>query len=106
MRHLFYDTSLETREYPFTDRCSRYVAISETMKVPSGYTRVSTPQSQQFVTPTISFKGGYTVGYNMITFTENISLGKRVYDASEWPAFRKAVQCQRGYIGNPVVFVK
>ena len=58
MRHLYYDTRLETRDYPFTDRCSRYVAITETLKVPSGYTRVSTPQSQQFVTPAISFKGG------------------------------------------------
>ena len=106
MRHLYYDTRLETRDYPFTDRCSRYVAITETLKVPSGYTRVSTPQSQQFVTPAISFKGGYTVGYNMVTFTENISLGKRVYEASEWPSFRKAVQCQRGYMGAPVVFVK
>ncbi len=106
MRHLYYDTRLETRDYPFTDRCSRYVAITETLKVPSGYTRVSTPQSQQFVTPAISFKGGYTVGYNMVTFTENISLGKRVYEASEWPSFRKAVQYQRGYMGAPVVFVK
>lgn len=106
MRHLYYNTSLEKRDYPFTDRCSRYVAISETMKVPSGYTRVSAPPAQQFVTPSISFKGGYTIGYNMVTFNETISLGKRIYDASEWPAFRKAVQCQRGYMGNPVVFVK
>ena len=42
----------------------------------------------------------------MVTFNETISLGKRVYDASEWPAFRKAVQCQRGYMGNPVVFLR
>ena len=41
-----------------------------------------------------------------VTFSENISLGKCVYEASEWPAFRKAVQCQRSYMGNPVVFVK
>ncbi len=106
MRHLYYDVSLEKRDYPFTDGCSRYVAISETMKVPSGYTRVSTPDSRQFVTPSISFKGGYTIGYNMVTFTENISLGKRVYEASEWPAYRKAVQSQRYYIDNPVVYVK
>ena len=106
MRHLYYDVSLEKRDYPFTDGCSRYVAISETMKVPSGYTRVSTPDSRQFVTPSISFKGGYTIGYNMVTFTENISLGKRVYEASEWPAYRNAVQSQRYYIDNPVVYVK
>ena len=42
----------------------------------------------------------------MVTFNENISLGKRVYEASEWPAFRKAVLYQRGYMENPVVFVK
>ena len=106
MRHLFYDVSPEKRDYPFTDRCSRYVAISETMTVPSGYTRVSTPESLQFVTPSISFKGGYKVGYNMVTFTENISLGKRVYEADEWPAFRKAVLYQREYMDNPVVYVK
>ena len=106
MRHLYYDTRLEKRDYPFTDRCSRYVTISETMKVPSGYTRVSTPKAQEFVTPSISFKGGYTVGYNMVTFTETISLGKRIYEASEWPAYRNAVQSQRYYMDNPVVYVK
>lgn len=106
MRHLYYNTSLEKRDYPFTDRCSRYVTISETMKVPSGYTRVSTPKAQEFVTPSISFKGGYNVGYNMVTFTETISLGKRIYEADEWPAYRKAVQSQRYYMGNPVVYVK
>ena len=106
MRHLFYDVSLEKRDYPFTDRCSRYVAITETMKVPSGYTRVRTPESLQFVTPSISFRGGYQIGYNMVTFTENISLGKRVYAADEWPAFRKAVLFQREYMDNPVVFVR
>ena len=106
MRHLYYDTRLEKRDYPFTDRCSRYVAISETMKVPSGYTRVSTPEAKQFVTPSISFKGGYTIGYNMVTFNENISLGKRVYEADEWPAFRNAVINQRAYMDAPVVFLK
>ena len=106
MRHLFYDVSLEKRDYPFTDRCSRYVAISETMTVPSGYTRVSTPQTLQFVTPSVSFRGGYQIGYNMVTFSENISLGKRVYEADEWPAFRKAVLYQREYMNNPVVFIK
>ena len=106
MRHLYYDVSLEKRDYPFTDRCSRYVTINETMTVPSGYTRVSVPEAKQFVTPTISFKGGYTIGYNMVTFTENISLGKRIYEASEWPAYRKAVMCQREYMDNPVVYVK
>ena len=106
MSHLYYDVSLEKRDYPFTDRCSRYVAISETMSVPSGYTRVSTPESRQFVTPSISFKGGYKVGYNMVTFTENISLGKRIYEASEWPAYRNAVQSQLYYMDNPVIYVK
>ncbi len=106
MRHLFYDVSPEKRDYPFTDRCSRYVAISETMTVPSGYTRVSTPQTLQFVTPSVSFRGGYQIGYNMVTFSENISLGKRVYEADEWPAFRKAVLYQREYMDNPVVFIK
>ena len=106
MRHLNYDTHLEKRDYPFTDGCSRYVSINETMKVPSGYTRVSVPEAKQFVTPSISFKGGYQVGYNMVTFTENISLGKRIYEADEWPAYRKAVQCQREYMGNPVVYTK
>ena len=106
MRHLYYDTRLEKRDYPFTDRCSRYVSISETVKVPSGYTRVSTPETRQFVTPSISFKGGYQIGYNMVTFTENISLGKRIYEASDWPAFRNAVMNQRAYMDAPVVFVK
>ena len=42
----------------------------------------------------------------MVTFSETISLGKRVYEADEWPAFRKAVINQRAYMDASVVFLR
>ncbi len=106
MRHLYTDTRIEKRIHPFQDACSRYVAISETMSVPSGYTRVSTPPARNSNGKSISFKGGYSVGYNLVNFHETISLGKRIYDPDEWPDYRNAVNNQRFYMNNPVTFSK
>lgn len=106
MRHLNFDTSVEKREHQFHDACSRYVHISETMKVPDGYKNVSTPELRQIKVENISFSGGYTLGYNMISFNETISLGKRIYEPDEWPHYRQAVINQRYYMDSPVIFTK
>lgn len=104
MGHLYYDPSPETREYPFKDRCSRLVRISETMTLPSGYTKVTYPKERHFQSESVSFDGGYRMENGKLRFEEIIRLGKRVYEASDWPAFRTAVLNQRFFMDSSVLF--
>lgn len=106
MPHLFFNTTSETREYPFKDRCSRLVTISETMTVPTGYAYITCPKTDNFQSEHLSFQGGYNVNNNVIEFSESIRLGKRVYEAHEWPDFRKAILNQKYYMNNPVILHK
>ncbi|MCR4965990.1 MAG: DUF3857 and transglutaminase domain-containing protein [Bacteroidales bacterium] len=106
MRHLYYDTSLEKRDYPFSDRCSRQVVLTETMTLPSGYTSAKMPKYRKLDGKDISFSGGYKFENNKFVFQENIRLGKRVYEASDWPAYRTVVQNQEFFQNTPLIVVK
>ena len=106
MPHLRYDVSQEKREYPFKDRCSRLVQISETMTIPTGFTSAIVPNDRSFLSDPISFDGSYKLENSKIEFKENVRLGKRVYEASDWPAFRQAVLNQQFYMDTPVILTR
>ncbi len=106
MPELNYDTTPEKREYPFSDRCSRLVQISETMTVPQGYSSAVMPKERKSGSGSISFDGGYEIENAKVTFQETIRLGKRVYEASEWPAYRSAVVNQKFYMNTPLILKK
>ena len=103
MPHLGYDLSDETREYPFSDRCSRLVQFSETMKVPSKYRKARMPENSSFSEGSISYKCSYDFENGNIVFSEMVRLGKRVYEASDWPAYYNAVENQWYYSSVPVI---
>ncbi len=106
MPQLRYDVSLETRDYPFSDRCSRLVQLSETMTLPAGYTSVTRPKSKSFQGDAVTFDGGYKVSGKTLDFYENIRFGKRVYEAADWPDYRQAVINQKFYQDTPLIFWK
>jgi len=103
MPHLYFNTTPETRDYPFSDQCSRLITITETMSVPAGYATYSCPKTDNFQSEYLGFQGGYKVSNNIIEFSETIRLGKRVYEASDWPEFRKAILNQKHYMNTPVI---
>jgi len=107
MRELNYDTKVETREYPFSDRCSRQVILVETLHLPSGYVKyVQVPEKKTMNDGAISFEGGYQLLGSTVTLRENIRLGKRIYEASDWPAYRTAVINQKYYSNTPLIISK
>lgn len=106
MPEVGYDVSLEKRDYPFSDRCSRLVQLSETMTIPAGYTSVTMPKARSFKADAVSFDGGYKLETSKVVFYENVRLGKRVYEASDWPDYRQAVINQKFYMDTPVVLTK
>lgn len=106
MPHLNYNTNDEEREFPFSDRCSRLVQLSETMTVPSNFKNAIFPSAKKFNTEYIGFDGGYQLENGKVIFKETVRLGKRLYEASEWPAFRQAVLNQRYYQQTPVIMAE
>ena len=106
MPELRYDVSMEKRDYPFSDLCSRLVQLSETMTIPSGITSASMPKARSFKGESVSFDGGYKLENSKVTFRENVRLGKRVYEPSDWPDYRQAVLNQKFYMNTPVILFK
>lgn len=106
MPELRYDVSMENRDYPFSDRCSRLVQLSETMTIPSGITSANMPKARSFKGESVSFDGGYKLENSKVVFQENVRLGKRVYEASDWPDYRQAVINQKFYMNTPVILFK
>lgn len=107
MNHLNYDSRTETREYPFADRCSRLVKLDETLQLPPGYKKtVQVPHVDSFRKTHIAFDGGYDLEKTKVKFTETVSLGKRIYEAADWPDYRTAILNQRYYMDTPLILSK
>ena len=106
MSHLRIDLTPEIREFPFSDRCSRLVTISETLTVPNGYIYTYYPKARSIESDCVDFNGGYEVSNNVIQFNEKIRLGKRIYEAGDWPSFRQAVNNQIFFMNTPVILHK
>lgn len=106
MNHLYYDTSLETREYPFRDRCSRLVQIEETIELPKYKDVTYLPDNEKVSSKYISFNGGYSIEKNTLKLSEIASFGKRIYEADEWESYRNAVDAQNKFSKESIILSK
>ena len=101
--HLSFETSAKERKYPFRDRCSRLVELTETITLPDGFTLYSTPDTKKIPGNICSYDGGYTINGNQLILNEKAVFGKRIYDAKDWPQFRDAVNAQESFMEEPVI---
>ena len=107
MGHLNIDTTATERTQPFHDRCSRLVEIKETITLPSTYSRMEyDAKIEGVVSPAVNFGCGFELEGNTLTFGESAMYNKRVYEASEWPAYRQAVVGQQTLANTPVILRK
>jgi hypothetical protein len=106
--NLSIDTHAETRVYPFRDRCSRQVSLTESIMLPANYEILYQPEAAAFSDETASFEGSYEMGLsgNILRLYELANYNKRVYDPQEWPSFRKATLAQQKFIDEPVILKK
>ena len=58
------------------------------------------------VSPAVNYGCGFSLEGNTLTFGESAMYNKRVYDASDWPAFRQAVRNQKKVASTPVILRK
>jgi len=106
MSHLYFDTSEKEREFGFRDRCSRLVEISEEVQLPKYAEALKLPSTDDVNDEYVSFTGGYELDGKKLKFDETISLGKRVYEAKDWPAFRQAVINQNYFADQKIILKK
>lgn len=106
MTHLGMSTDIETRQYPFADRCSRYVAITEDIKLPQKYKAMRQESEKYIDNPTASFVCQYQLNKDTLHFAETVLLTKRIYQADEWEDFRKVVNAQKETANTPVILTK
>jgi hypothetical protein len=107
MSHMYQNTGIEERNYGFRDRCSRLVQLQEEISLPENM-EVSikyVPEADTFATEIASFEGKYELneGGNALLLDEKLSLNKRVYEAEDWPDYRKAVMAQKKFAEEAVI---
>jgi hypothetical protein len=101
--HLSFETGLKERKYAFRDRCSRQVEMNETIQVPPYVKVISLPEAQKKDGNTCSFNINYMLSGTSLALQTKFILGKRVYEAQDWPAFRDAVNAQNSLADEPVI---
>ncbi|HRZ77506.1 MAG TPA: transglutaminase-like domain-containing protein, partial [Bacteroidales bacterium] len=104
--HLGLDTGLETREYPFRDRCSRMMNVSESVRVPQYSRVVFAPENKERIGQAARFDGKYSPAERQVSVSMEVVLEKRVYEPYEWPNVREVVSWHERYRSEPVILAR
>lgn len=103
--YLRINTDVKERKYGFKDGCSRLVELDETIQLPSGYTLINGTKEDATQGTGADFEGSLSQKGNKVTLHNRLALKKRVYEASDWDSFRKAVEAHKSY-GDYLVIKK
>lgn len=106
MSHLNFNTDPASRTQPFADACSRLVQISDTITLPDTYTQFHYPYICGVADPAASFGCQYWLEGDKLIFAETVMLGKRIYEAADWPVFRQVVKNQQTLAHTPAILTK
>ena len=109
MSELGFDASMQQRAYPFADRCSRLIEVSEEVTLPASYKNLAFEgEVKGVVHPAANFGCQYQFKEDgkVLAFGESVMLNKRVYEPADWPAFRAVVEYQKTLRDTPVALTK
>ncbi len=101
--HLAFETNLKERKYGFRDRCTRKVEINESITLPEMKKTVRLPSEVDTKGSAASFSGRYKIVNGSLVFSGTANYNKRIYEDTDWPEFKKAVDAQNGFSMAPVV---
>ena len=103
MPHTGFDTGLEDRKFPFRDRTSHTVEITEKITLPGIKEIIYSPEAQTGDGTGAQYHGIIKRENNSMTFAFNASFPKRIYQPEDWDSFRKAVAYQNLLATEPVI---
>ena len=103
MTHLYQNSDLKERQYPFRDRCSRSIEIKEVVRLPE-YTEVAYKPAGGMVSGTgADFKGFVEIDDESIQIYETGDFKKRIYLPEDWGSYREAVAIQKSISDEPII---
>jgi len=103
MPHLSFDTDLPERKYSFRDRTSHTAVLEEKITLPSLCVPAYMPEQTQSAGSGASANGSYKLDGNKLDFKLSSAFNKRVYDPTDWPSFRRAVEIQNNFAASPII---
>ncbi len=103
MPHLGFDTGLKERKYPFRDRTSHTVEITEKITLPALKEIVYAPSPESGDGSGAQYYGIIKRENDMLKFAFNASFPKRIYQPEDWDSYRKAVAFQNLLAQEPVI---
>jgi hypothetical protein len=98
-----FDTGLEERKFPFRDRTSHTVEISEKISLPDIKEIVYSPEAESGAGSGAQYSGMIRRENDMLKFTLSASYPKRIYQPEDWDSYRKAVAYQNDLASNPLI---
>ncbi|PLX18423.1 MAG: transglutaminase [Marinilabiliales bacterium] len=101
--HLYTNTSVDERKYPFRDRCSRLVELKETIMLPTVTSALYLPIEDDIDGSAASFKGAYILENNQLQLSEEISIKKRLFEPEEWKNYKAVVNAQQKFADEKVI---
>ena len=101
--HLYANTSIDKRKYPFRDRCSRLVELNETITLPKVVSSSYLPTEDDIDGSAASFKGSYNLENNQLKLSETITIKKRLFEPEEWDNYKSVVQAQQKFADEKVI---
>ncbi len=105
--HLYANTDIEEREYPFRDRCSRLVELNETITLPESVSSaIYLPSENNIDCSVASFSGSYHLDNNQLQLTEKILIKKRLFEPEEWDNYKSVVKAQQKFANEKVILSK
>lgn len=102
--YLRIDTSIPERRHGFRDACSRLVELNETITLPAGYKMIQDDKQNEKKSPAADFSGYLKQDNNRLLIRQKLVLKKRIYDASDWPGFKDAVNAHKEFAKEPLIF--
>ena len=96
------NTDLPEREFGFKDSCSRLVEADENVTVPKGM-RLASPSGDNVSSDAADFSGKIAQTGSTVNISTSIALKKRVYEAEDYPGFKKAVEAWKTIEENTIV---
>lgn len=93
----------EKKEYGFKDACSRLVQLDEVIELPEGYRMVGKDKKDEYTGKVADFQGYLKQKDHKIMLHHKLALKKRVYDAPDWPDFKKAITLHTSYGTEPLI---
>jgi hypothetical protein len=84
-------TDLKERKRPFRARCSQWVEIHETLKLPRGFKLLNPEKLKKVEGSGAEFSGNIQQKGDSILIKKSIKLKKRIYQPEDWKSFRESV---------------